>query len=73
MAGIPLVKKDKNGNIVIFLQKDIYRFSIIRDIVKSVDDVRIKPGLKGYFCMELGTKDFKKGLEFCNYLFSEHG
>jgi len=72
MAKIPFLKKDKNGNIIILLRKNLYSFSIIRDIIKSVEGVHLNPSLKEYFRIKLETKDFKKGLEFCNYLFSEH-
>ena len=72
MAKIPFLKKDKNGNIIILLRKNLYSYSIIRGIVKSVEGVHLKSSLKEYFRIKLETKDFKKGLEFCNYLFSEH-
>lgn len=72
MLEIPLLKKDKNGNIVILFHKDLYRSSIISDIVNSVEGICLDTSLKKYFRLKLETKDSKKALDFCNYLFSEH-
>lgn len=72
MVEIPLLKKDKNGNIIISFHKNLYHSPIIRDVIKSIDGVRMDSGSKRYFRLRLETKDFKRALEFCNYLFSEH-
>lgn len=71
-AGLPLLKKDKNGDIVILFNKNLYRLSLIRDIIGSIEGMHLDTSLKSYFQVKLKTKDPKKGLEFCNYLFSEH-
>lgn len=72
MAKIPPLKKDKLGNIMILFHKDLYRLCIIKDIIKSIGGIHIDFGLKKYFRLKLETKNFKKALDFCNYLFSEH-
>lgn len=72
MAKIPLLKKDKNGKIVILLHKDIYRSSIISNIVNSIDGIRVDISSRKHFRVRLETKNTKKALNFCNYLFSEH-
>jgi len=72
MAKIPLLKKDKDGNTIISIHKNLYRSPIIRDAMNSIDGIRMDSGSKRYFRLKLETKDLKRALEFCNYLFSEH-
>ena len=72
MAGIPLLKKDKNGNIIIFFHKSLYRYSVISDLLNSVEGICLDASLKKYFRLKLETKDSQKALGLCNYLFSEH-
>ncbi len=72
MLKLSLLKKDRNGNTIILFHKSIYRLPIIKDITSSVEGISLNTSLKEYFQVKLKTKDSKKVLEFCNYLFSEH-
>ena len=72
MLKLPFLKKDKNGNTIILFHRNLYHLSVIKNIISGTEGVCLDTSLKRHFQVKIKTKDPKKGLEFCNYLFSEH-